>query len=704
MKASSTDIWQTPLVYLKGVGPRRAEVLRTELGLETYESLIEYFPRRYLDYAQITPIAQARSEQEAVFRGKLGPFQVRPVAGGKRAILVSTLYDGQAWMELVWYQNWEWVRQKFTAGQEVIAIGRPVYKKRTLQLAHPELIPLSAGKAPEQFLKVYPVYPLTEKLRQVGLDNKRFHMLFEELYRLTGFEREDPIPESVREKYDLLPLSQALRALHLPTSVEEAEKARYRFKFQEFFLLQVLLIRRKYFLKTQYSAPAFTQVGPLLTEFYEKHLPFPLTEAQKRVIKEIRRDLGLPTPMNRLIQGDVGSGKTIVALFAALIVIGNGYQVALMAPTEVLAEQHARSFRKWLSPLGIGVGLLLGSTPPAQKKRILDKLASGELACVIGTHALFQKNVQYHRLGLTIIDEQHKFGVRQRAALWEKAHPYRPHNLLLTATPIPRTLALSVYGDVDVSIIDELPPGRQPVKTLVRTEAHRREVWNLLRSELEKGRQAYIIYPLVEESEKSDLKAVEEGYEQIRSTFPNYTVGMVHGRMSSERKEREMYLFKSGHTQILVGTTVVEVGVDVPNATVLIVEHADRFGLSQLHQLRGRVGRGQYPSYAIFMVPNGNLSEAAITRLQALVQYNDGFRIAEIDLKLRGPGDFLGTKQSGLPEFKIADIVEDQAILRQARQAAEELVAQDPSLALYPTLRSYLTAYAEKHSLELFTA
>jgi ATP-dependent DNA helicase RecG len=606
-------------------------------------------------------------------------------------------------MELVWYQGWDWVRQKFSAGQEVLAIGRPQYKKRTFQLAHPELLPLGEAYEAQRLLRVYPVYPLTEKVRQAGLEDKRFRMLFEELYRLTHFEREDPIPENIRAQHNLLPLTEALRMIHLPKSVQEAEQARYRFKFQEFFLLQVLLIRRKYFLKSQYEAPAFTQVGPLLNTFYEKYLPFPLTEAQKRVIKEIRRDMGLSVPMNRLLQGDVGSGKTIVALFAALIAMGNGYQVALMAPTEVLAEQHARSFRRWLAPLGVGVELLLGSTPPAARRKILARLMTGEAACIIGTHALFQKSVQYHRLGLTIIDEQHKFGVKQRAALWEKAHPYRPHNLLLTATPIPRTLALSVYGDVDVSVINELPPGRQPIKTLIRTESHRREVWNLLQAELAKGRQAYIIYPVIEESEKTDLKAVEEGYETVRQTFSSYTVGMIHGRMSSERKEREMQLFKLGQTHILVGTTVVEVGVDVPNATVLIVEHADRFGLSQLHQLRGRVGRGQHPSYAIFMAPN-DLSETALERLRALAQHQDGFRIAEIDLKLRGPGDFLGTKQSGLPEFKIADIIEDQAILRAARQAAEDLVAQDPSLQLYPALQSYLKEYAAKHSLELFTA
>lgn len=701
---AGTDIWQTPLAYLKGVGPRRAEALQTELGLHTYADLLEHFPRKYLDYSQVTPIAQAKPDQEAVFRGRLGSFQIRPLPGGKRTLLTSTLYDGTAWMELVWYQGWEWIRQKFSPNQEVLAIGRPVYKKRPpLQLAHPDLLLADSETSLAKLLRIYPVYPSTEKLRQLHLDTKRFRMLFEELYRLTRFEREDPIPASIREAYQLLPLSEALRAIHLPTDIEESEKAKYRFKFQEFFLLQVLLIRRKYFLKTQYTAPAFTQAGPLVKEFYEKYLPFPLTEAQKRVIKEIRRDLGLPTPMNRLIQGDVGSGKTIVALFAALIAMGNGYQVALMAPTEVLAEQHARAFRKWLSPLGIGVGLLLGSTPSKQKRRTLDNLRSGELSCVVGTHALFQKNVQYARLGLTIIDEQHKFGVKQRASLWEKAHPYRPHNLLLTATPIPRTLALSVYGDVDVSIIDELPPGRQPIKTLVRTEAQRKEVWNLLRAELEKGRQAYIIYPLVEESEKTDLKAVEEGYELIQQTFPQYSVGMVHGRMSSDRKELAMQRFKLGQDQILVSTTVVEVGVDVPNATVLIVEHADRFGLSQLHQLRGRVGRGQHASYAIFMAPN-SLSDTAMQRLRALVEYQDGFRISEIDLKLRGPGDFLGTKQSGLPEFKMADIIEDQAILRQARQAAENLVSQDPSLQAHPALLRYLQEYAEKHSLELFTA
>ncbi|MCS7162440.1 MAG: ATP-dependent DNA helicase RecG [Bacteroidia bacterium] len=697
------EVWHTPLAYLKGMGPRRAQVLEAEVGLKTYADLLEYFPRRYLDYAQITPISQASLEHEAVFRGRLGPFQVRAHPGRSQALLISTLYDGRAWMELRWYQGWEWVRQKFQAGQEVLAIGRPQYRKGKLFLAHPELIPLREGVSPNTYLRVYPVYPLTEKLRQVQLDHKRFHMLFEELYRLTQFAREDPIPEFIRAEYDLMPLPEALRALHLPTSVEEAERARYRFKFQEFFLLQVLLVRRKYLLQTQYTAPSFSQVGPLVREFYHKYLPFPLTESQKQVIREIWQDMRQNVPMNRLIQGDVGSGKTIVALFAALIAIGNGYQVALMAPTEVLAEQHARSFRKWLSPLGLGVGLLLGSTPPAQKKRLLAKLATGELPCVIGTHALFQKAVQYHRLGLTIIDEQHKFGVRQRAALWEKAQPYRPHNLLLTATPIPRTLALSLYGDVDVSIIRELPPGRQPVQTLLRTEAQRREVWQLLRTELQKGRQAYIIYPIIEESEKSDLKPVTEGYELICATFPEYKVGMIHGRLSSERKEREMQLFKLGQTQILVGTTVVEVGVDVPNATVLIVEHADRFGLSQLHQLRGRVGRGSYPSYAIFIVPN-TPGEVALSRLRALAQYKDGFRIAEIDLKLRGPGDFLGTKQSGLPEFKIADLIEDQPILEKARLAAQQLIAQDPTLQLYPALAQYLLEYADKHRLELFTA
>lgn len=698
-----SGIWQTSLSYLKGVGPRRAAALEEAFGLRTYEDLLWHFPRKYLDYSQITPIAQAKPEQEAVFRGKLGSFQVRALPKSSRAILSTTLYDGQAWLELVWYHGWEWIRQKFTAGQEVLCIGRPVLQKGTLRVAHPELLLLTEAQQTQKFLRIYPIYPFTEKLRQMGLDEKRFRSLYEELYRLTRFERPDPVPESLRTHYGLLPLPEALRALHLPTSLEETEKALHRFKFEEFFYLQVLLLRRKYFLRTQYTAPAFTQVGALVHEFYHKHLPFPLTGAQQRVIKEIRADMALSTPMNRLIQGDVGSGKTIVALFAALIALGNGYQVALMAPTEVLAEQHARSFRKWLSPLGIGVGLLLSSTRPTERRRILTQLASGELSCVIGTHALFQDKVQYLRLGLTIIDEQHKFGVKQRAALWEKAHPYRPHNLLLTATPIPRTLALSVYGDVDVSIIDELPPGRQPVKTLVRTEAHRREVWSLLRAELEKGRQAYIIYPLVEESEKLALKAVEEGYALVQQTFPDYQVGMIHGRMNSERKEREMQLFKMGYTHILVGTTVVEVGVDVPNATVLLVEHADRFGLSQLHQLRGRVGRGAHASYAIFMAPN-DLSDTALQRLKALVQYQDGFRIAEIDLKLRGPGDFLGTKQSGLPEFKVADIIEDQAILRQARQAAQELVNEDPHLHRYPELLGFLGEYAARHSLELFTA
>ncbi len=699
---STSYAWQTSLKYLKGVGPRRAEILQKEAKLSTCGDLLEYYPRRYLDYTRITPIAQALLDQEQVFRGKLGAFRVRVSPKRNFSLLTTTLYDGTGWMELIWYHQWHWVREQFTENQEVLVIGKPTYKGNSLQLSHPEILPLRANTDVQKLLAVYPVYPLTEGLRKAGLTHKRFRMIFQELFQSLRLDLSDPIPPAIVERYNLMEIKTAYRAMHLPTSLEEAHRAAYRFKFQEFFLLQVLLAQRKRLLKSEFTAPAFTQIGPLVEEFYHRHLPFQLTQAQKRVIREIRRDMGQAVPMNRLIQGDVGSGKTIVALFAALIAIGNGYQVALMTPTEVLAEQHARSFRRWLAPMGIPVGLLTGGISSTQRKRLLAQLQSGELPIIIGTHALYQDNVSYARLGLTIIDEQHKFGVRQRALLWEKAQPQRPHNLLMTATPIPRTLALALYGDVDVSIIDELPPNRQPVQTLVYASSQRPQAWRLLHQELEKGHQAYIIYPLVEESEKLDLQAVEVGCQEIQKAFPHYKVGMIHGKMSSERKEHEMARFKSGQTQILVGTTVIEVGVDVPNATVLIVEHADRFGLSQLHQLRGRVGRGSHPSYAVFIASRG-LSEQALERLQALQTYQDGFRISEIDLKLRGPGDFLGKKQSGLPEFRIADIVDDGDILKAAREAAFTLIEEDPHLQSYTPLQTYLHHYIRQYGLDFFT-
>jgi len=699
---SLPTIWQTPLKYLKGVGPRRAEILQKEAKVAIYAELLEYYPRKYLDHSRITAINGASADQEQVFRGKLGAFRVRTSPKQNMTLLSTTLYDGTGWLELIWYHQWQWIREQFVQGQEVLVIGKPLYKNGVLQISHPEILLLRAGTDIQKLLGVYPVYPLTEGLRKAGLTHRRFRMMFQELFQATQFSMEDPLPVGIREAYQLMDLSQAYRAMHLPTSLAEAEQALYRFKFQEFFLLQVLLAQRKRLLKNAYTAPAFTQAGPLVETFYKKYLPFQLTEAQKRVIKEIRRDLAQAVPMNRLVQGDVGSGKTIVALFAALIAIGNGYQVAIMAPTEVLAEQHARAFRRWLSPMGIATGLLTGGQHAAQRKRLLDQLRSGELPLVIGTHALYQAGVHYARLGLTIIDEQHKFGVKQRALLWEKAHPHRPHNLLMTATPIPRTLALSLYGDVDVSIIDQLPPGRQPIKTLIHAHAQRETAWRLLRHELEKGRQAYIIYPLVEESEKLDLQAVEAGYQEVQAAFPSYQVGIIHGKLSSERKEHEMARFKAGQTQILVGTTVIEVGVDVPNATVLIVEHADRFGLSQLHQLRGRVGRGSHASTAIF-IASRDLSSQAMERLRALQEHQDGFRIAEVDLKLRGPGDFLGTKQSGLPEFRLANLVEDGEILQLARRAAFSLIEEDPALSSHPALQAYLQSYIARYSLEFFT-
>ncbi|MGQ9863233.1 MAG: ATP-dependent DNA helicase RecG [Bacteroidia bacterium] len=695
------DIWEKPIAYLKGVGPRRAEVLQKEAGIATYRDLAYYFPRKYLDRTQLTPIEQlSASEGHVVLRGKLGKWDI--VSSRQGPILRNTLFDGTGWVELLWFHRWEWVKEKYESSSEVLAIGRPQKEGRVYRLVHPELMRINSHQEVGKHLRLLAVYPETEKLRRAHLDSKGFRMLFEELYKQTGFQMRDPIPEFIVDDYQLMPLSAALFHMHLPQSVQESQKALYRFKFEELFYSQLLLWQRKVLLKSNFQAPPFEKVGTYFNTFYDKHLPFTLTDAQKRVIKEIRNDLRQATPMNRLVQGDVGSGKTIVALLVSLIALDNGYQVALMAPTEVLAEQHYRNFQRLLASLMVPVGFLGGGVKPSQKKILYAQLKTGELPIVVGTHALIQPQVEFAKLGLVIIDEQHKFGVLQRASLAEKADPLRPHVLLMTATPIPRTLALTLYGDADISVIDQLPPGRSPVKTQIFFESQRLRAWHLLRKEIEQGRQAYVIYPLIEESEKLDIQAAEEGYKAIKAAFPEYHIGLLHGRLSAEKKEYEMLCFKNHKTQILVSTTVIEVGIDVPNATLMIIENAERFGLSQLHQLRGRVGRGAHQSHC-FLMTHDNISQEAYTRLKTLVEYHDGFKISEVDLRLRGPGDFLGTKQSGLPEFRIADIVEDREILHKARQAAQKLIESDRYLTSYPYLRAILKAWSQRAQVEFFT-
>ncbi len=673
--------------YLKGVGPSRAKVLAAELDVYTAGDLLLYFPFRHIDRSQHSTIATLTEETGyVVLVGTVSNMQT--VSTGKyRERLTVDFTDGTGTMQLVWFQGTKWVREKLKHDVKYIIMGRPTVFNGQWQMTHPELETDSTTDSSHQpFL---PVYTTTEKMKSSGLGTRAMARLTETLVGcIAGIE--ENLPQEVLDRYHLLPRREALKAIHYPESQVQLDAARTRLKFEELFFLQLDYQYARTSRQQHSEGRVFSRVGECFNSFYNEHLPFPLTGAQKRVIREVREDMRSGHQMNRLLQGDVGSGKTLVALMCMLIALDNGSQACLMAPTEILATQHYNTFLRMLDGMGIGVELLIGSVRPADKKKMKARIASGETKIVIGTHALIEDNVQFADLGLVVIDEQHRFGVEQRAKLWSKSIP-APHVLVMTATPIPRTLAMTVYGDLDCSVIDELPPGRHPVRTYHRTEPRRPHVFHFLKQQIDAGRQVYIVYPLIHESEKLDLKDLEEGLAMVQNYFPRpqYQTSMVHGQLTAEEKAFEMQRFKEGKTHIMVATTVIEVGVDVPNATVMVIENAERFGLSQLHQLRGRVGRGADQSYCILMTKD-NLGSTSLERIRTMCRTTDGFQIAEADLRLRGPGDMQGLQQSGMLDLKLASIVDDEPLVAATRNEVHDLLEADPTLSRYPMLQRYI--------------
>lgn len=652
--------------------------MRTELGINTFQDLLNLFPNRYLDKTQYYKIAQLqRSNADVQVVGKIVNLKTVEQKKGKR--LVATFIDDTGEMELVWFRGQKWIRENLKLNLPYVVFGKCNWFNGKFSMPHPEMEPLSEH---QKGLKIamQPIYPSTEKLSNKGITNRVINKLMQQLFIETKGRFTETLSDQLLAELGLLPKAEALFNIHFPKNQELLAKAQFRLKFEELFYIQLQLLTKKALRKRKIKGFNFDRVGERFKEFYGEHLPFELTGAQKRVIKEIRADLGSRAQMNRLLQGDVGSGKTIVAVMTMLLALDNGFQACLMAPTEILANQHYTGIKELLSQMGVRCALLTGSVKKSERNAIHASLESGELDILIGTHALLEDKVRFKNLGLAIIDEQHRFGVAQRAKLWQK-NDIPPHILVMTATPIPRTLAMSLYGDLDISVIDELPPGRKPIKTVHRYDSNRLKVFQFVRDEIKKGRQVYIVYPLIQESEALDYKDLMDGYESIARDFPlpDYQISIVHGKMKPADKDYEMDRFVRGETQIMVATTVIEVGVNVPNASVMIIESAERFGLSQLHQLRGRVGRGADQSFCILMTGH-KLSSEAKTRLQTMVGTNDGFEIAEVDLKLRGPGDLMGTQQSGVLNLRIADIVRDNAILKSARHHAIDLLREDPAL------------------------
>ncbi len=674
----NSNFLQTPIDYLKGVGPNRADLLKKELEIFTYQDLLNLFPNRYLDRTHYYKIAQLqKTNAEVQVIGRITHIKTVQQKRGKR--LVATFTDETGKMELVWFRGHKWIQENLKINIPYVIFGKINWFNGLFSMPHPDMELLEVH---EKTLRsaMQPIYPSTEKLSSKGISNRVIHKLIETLFLEVGNNFSETLPDYLIKQYKLLSKTQALFNIHFPKSQELLSKAQYRLKLEELFYIQLQLIRKNLLHKAKIKGYPFPTIGTFFNTFYTHHLPFELTHAQKRVVKEIRRDLAGQSQMNRLLQGDVGSGKTIVAFMSMLIALDNGFQACLMAPTEILSVQHYNGLIELCKKLNISISLLTGSTKTSTRKEIHKNLKNGSLHILIGTHAVLEDVVEFKNLGLAIIDEQHRFGVAQRAKLWKK-NKYPPHILVMTATPIPRTLAMSVYGDLDSSIIDELPPGRKAVKTVHRFDSNRLKVFKFLKDEIAKGRQIYIVYPLIQESEALDYKDLMDGYESISREFqkPEYQISIVHGKMKPADKEYEMNRFKKGETQIMVATTVIEVGVDIPNASVMVIESAERFGLSQLHQLRGRVGRGADQSYCILMTSH-KLSADAKIRLETMVRTSDGFEIAEVDLKLRGPGDLMGTQQSGVLNLRIADIVKDHAILKLARSLAFTLLKNDPQL------------------------
>ncbi len=663
--------------FLPGVGPRRAELLDKELNIKTFGDLIYYFPYKYIDRTRFYKISEINAQMPYIqVRGKI--HSVELTGTGAKQRLTARFYDETGSIELIWFRGVKWQQENLKINSEYIVFGKPSEFGGRINVVHPEMETeeqqlLSAG-----LFQGY--YITTENMKKRYLNSKAINKLQLKLIELAHGKIEETLPGSVIGKLKMVSLEKALITIHKPEDTITLRNARFRLKFEELFIIQIKILSLKHNRENKFKGFRFEKVGYNFNTFYHDFLPFELTGAQKKVLREIRRDVNRNIQMNRLLQGDVGSGKTLVALMTVLLAMDNGFQSCLMAPTEILAQQHFQSISNFLNGMGVEVGLLTGSTRASERKVLHEKLLSGEIQLLIGTHALIEDTVNFHNLGLVIIDEQHRFGVAQRAKLWQKNELIPPHVLVMTATPIPRTLAMTVYGDLDVSVIDELPPGRKPIETYHFYENKRTQVINFLWQQLRAGRQVYMVYPLISESEKMDLKNLEDGFRHVTEIFPGIKTGMVHGRMKPAEKEESMQKFKQGETRIMVATTVVEVGVDVANATVMVIESAERFGLSQLHQLRGRVGRGAEQSYCILM-SSYKISDESRKRLSTMVRTNDGFEIAEVDMKLRGPGDLEGTQQSGIGfDLKIANLSKDGEILSLARRIASEILEDDPLL------------------------
>ena len=673
------SILDQDIMYLPGVGPRKKEILSKELNINTFGDLLEYYPYKYVDRTQIYRIAQLQGDMPYVqLKGRILSFEEFDM-GPRRKRLIAHFSDGWNVADLVWFQGTKYILNTYKVGVDYIVFGNPSMYGGRFQIAHPDIDEVTELKLTEMGMQ--PHYGTSERMKKAGITSRTMEKLTKGLLEQMQAPLTETLPPFITNALHLASRDEAMRGVHYPHNNDELQRAQMRLKFEELFYVQLNILRYANYHRRKYRGYNFSKIGQYFNDFYHNNLPFELTDAQKRVMHEIRNDMDCGRQMNRLVQGDVGSGKTLVALMAMLIAVDNGFQACLMAPTEILAEQHLATVLQMLKGTGVTAELLTGIVKGKRRTDVLQRLASGELHILVGTHALLEDNVQFANLGLAVVDEQHRFGVKQRAKLWAK-NDNPPHVLVMTATPIPRTLAMTIYGDLDVSVIDELPPGRKPIQTLHKYDNQTTSLYAGIRQQVNLGRQVYIVYPLIEESEKTDLKNLEEGYAALTEIFPEYKLSKIHGRMKSKEKEAEMARFANGETQILVATTVIEVGVNVPNASVMVILDAQRFGLSQLHQLRGRVGRGADQSYCI-LVTNRALSAETRKRIDIMCETNDGFRIAEADLKLRGPGDLEGTQQSGMAfDLKIANIARDGALVQLARDEAQKIIERDPNCNL----------------------
>ena len=669
------DILDQDIMYLPGVGPRRKDILSKELGINTYRDLLEYYPYKYIDRTKVYLTSELSLDMPFVqLRGKILSFEEYDMGKRKKRI-VAHFSDGHGVCDLVWFNGIQYIYKNYKIGKEYVVFGKPGFYNGRFQFTHPDID--DASQLQLNDMGMQPFYVTTEKMKNASLSSRAIEKLTKTLISKLVSPLEETLPPFIISHLNLISRDEAFRKIHYPKTVNDTQRARMRLKFEELFYVQLNIMRYASEHRRKYRGYEFRRIGEQFNWFYHNNLPFALTNAQKRVIKEIRADMGSGRQMNRLLQGDVGSGKTLVAFMSMLIGIDNGFQACFVAPTEILAEQHLQTIREFLHDMNLNVELLTGIVKGKRRKSVLEGLVNGTINILVGTHAIFEDNVHFQKLGIAVIDEQHRFGVAQRAQLWAKSKQ-PPHILVMTATPIPRTLAMTIYGDLDVSVIDELPPGRKPIETIHRYDDQMTSLYHGIRQQISKGRQVYIVFPLIKESEKSDLKNLEEGFNTLLEVFPDYHLSKIHGKMKDKEKEEEMQKFVLGQTQILVATTVIEVGVNVPNASVMIILDAQRFGLSQLHQLRGRVGRGVDQSYCI-LVTNRKLTKETKKRINVICDTNDGFAIAEADLKLRGPGDLEGTQQSGIAfDLKIADIARDGQLVQLARDEAQKIIESDP--------------------------